>query len=51
MNDPLHGASLSGSPSGHMQMVPAATWPAVAENVKKHVIFHGILKGRKDLPL
>ena len=51
MNDPLHGTSLRGSPSGHMQMAPAATWPAVTENVENHVLSHGALKGRQDLPL
>ena len=51
MNDPLHGASLRGGHAGHVQMAPAATWPAVTENVEKQVLFHGLLKGRQDLPL
>ena len=51
MNDPHHGASLRVAHPGHLQMAPAATWPAVTENVENHVLSHGLLKGRQDLPL
>jgi oligosaccharide repeat unit polymerase len=51
MNERLRNINLSAGQSAGMPMSPAAIWPLMTEKVLNHKLVHGLLKGRRELPL
>ncbi|MGC2616110.1 MAG: O-antigen polymerase [Terracidiphilus sp.] len=51
MNEQLRSTSFSAAQPVEGAIAPAATWPSLTERPAKHKFVHGVLKGRRDLPL
>lgn len=51
MNEQLGSSSFSAAQPVEASIAPTAMWPSLAERLAKHKLVHGVLKGRRDLPL
>jgi len=51
MNEQLHSASLSATQPVEISIASAPMWSSLTEKLAKHKFVHGVLKGRRELPL
>lgn len=51
MNEQLRSTSFGRTQPVEVSIAPAAMWPSLTERLAKHKFVHGVLKGRRELPL
>lgn len=51
MNEQLRSTSFGATQPVEVSIRPAAMWPSLTERLRKHKFVHGMLKGRRELPL
>ena len=51
MNEPLRSVTFGATQPVEVSIASTAMWPLLTEKLRKHKFVHGVIKGRRELPL